>query len=464
MWDAEEKELVVDPGHAFLAGGSDEACLADPVFLSAKQIFFPDEEEIEVLEDYIEHFLFMKVQSRDDFGVKRWVAEPGRGDSKTEGKDIGSWTDRSFNYPHVFNIYYSLYAAGKRYALTRLRSADQYLEMAARTALAYFEEGKCLNAAIEQGNVGDHGLICILEALKAEGRTDLLRELEKAMQAKTEFLIDHPYPYASEFSFDTTGYEGVYWIRKQVDDEAGVERLLSTILGTRGKQPFWYHYGGDVRWGWGNSKRIAPDEICFNYMCGLNARVLLDAYLHVRPEPWFLRLGFAGSIAPWVLVEPDGTAHDFCGWEPGGVCFDAWSSEMGLGIAASLFSLASIVLLDPGNGPAGIGCRVEKKDHRVIIIPGDGVRRRMVLINQNGRGVRLSLDRARIERATLDLKAASISLEVEKVFEKTRTTTIQIRTLHGKGDEDRSYRVEHDLPESPTRIGLDLDARDFGGF
>jgi hypothetical protein len=463
MWDAEEKALVVDPEHAFLAGGSDEACLADPVFLSAKQIFFPDEEEIEVLEAYIEHFLFGKVQRRDDFGVKRWVAEPGRTDRKTEGKDIGSWTDRSFNYPHVFNIYYSLFETAKRYDMTRLRTAREYLDMAARTALAYFEQGRCLNAAIEQGNVGDHGLIRILEALKAEGIDDLFQSLDQAMRAKVAHLVEHRYPYTSEYSFDTTGYEGVYWIRRHARDEAGVDRVLSTILATRGKQPCWYHHGGDVRWGWGNSKRIAPDEICFNYMCGLNARVLLDAFQHVRPDPRFLELGFAGSVAPWTLVEADGTAHDFFGWEPGGVCFDAWSSEMGLGIAASLFSLASIVRFDGETTPLGTGCRVEKKGDHVIIRPCDGLGRRLVMIGTGGRGVRISLDRARIAKAKLNVKTASLILDVDRVIEKTRAFTVRLLALHGEDDDARPSLTEHALAERTARIRIDLTGLVLGG-
>lgn len=403
MWDAEEKALVIEPEHAYLAGGSDEACLADPVFLSAKQIFFPVKKEIEVLERYVERFLFAKVQDRKTFAVRRWVGEDPQA---VEGHDIGGWTDRSFNYPHVFNIYYSLYVTGKRYGGTNVRP-ETYLERAARTALAYFEYGKCLNAAIEQGNIGDCALPLILDALEAEGMTGLRRDLDRAMEPKIRHMTEHERPFASEYTFDTTGYEGVYWIRSMKGDGSSV---LSTIMGTRGKQPFWYHYGGDVRWGWGNSKLTSPDEICFNYMCGLNARVLLHAWLNVSPDPWWLKLGFAGSVAPWALVDADGTAHDFCGWEPGRVAFDAWSSEMGLGLAATLFSLTSVVTVDP---LLGYGCRVKREHDLLHIEPCDGVRRRIAIRTPSGDGLLLRSERAPIRGAQCHLGELWIAVDLE---------------------------------------------------
>ncbi len=435
MWDAEDKTLVTDPPYAFLAGGSDEACLADPVFLSAKQIFFPEKDETEALEEYIEHFLFGKVQDRNDFGVKRWVSEPGTTNRAVEGHDIGSWTDRSFNYPHVFNIYYSMYVAGKRYGMTRKRSAIEYIEMAARTALAFFEFGKCLNGAEELGNIGDRALELIVGSLEKEGLDALHARLTCSMEPKTRYLTQNTYPYASEYTFDTTGYEAVYWIRKAAKDTGGVSSVLSTILGTRGKQPFWYHFGGDVRWGWGNSKFISPDEICFNYMCALNARALMDAFMHHCPDHWFLRLAFAGSVAPWALVKRDGCTHDFCGWEPGRVRFDPWSSEMGIGIAASLFTLASVVLLDRGQSPVVFGCSAKEKAGKLLVTPADGVRRRLVVRFADGQGLRASVDTAAIVNALVPLESGGITLCLEAVARNTASCTVRLEKLWaGHGD------------------------------
>ncbi len=457
MWDAEAQALVVRPKQAFLAGGSDEPCFADPVFLSAKQIFHPEPGEIEVLERYIEHFLFGKVQSREDFGVRRWVAEPGVIDEETEGHDTGAWTDRSFNYPHVFNIYYALYETGRRYGLLKTRRPLEYLEMAARTAHAYLEGPHCLNAAIEQGNPGDRALELIVNALEAEGLEALHVEVRRALEPKIRHLKKTPYPYASEYAFDTTGYEGVYWIRRMAGDAAGVDTVLSTLLGTRGKQPFWYHFGGDVRWGWGNSKFLAPDEICFNYMCGLNGRVLIDAWRNVRPDPMFLSLGFAACIAPFALVDPDGTAHDFCGWEPGRVRFDPWSSEMGLGIMPSLFALFSLVLFEPDGEMRFHGCMGERSGGTLRILPRDGIRRRLVLRETGGKGFSIHVDRSAIREACYRSKSARIELTLEKVAEGTDRCRIRIEPLAEEGGTG-PIRV-HDISlEAPsTRVVLPLD-------
>ncbi|MBN1350379.1 glycoside hydrolase family 65 protein [candidate division KSB1 bacterium] len=338
MWDAEDKKQVREDRFQFKTGGSDELGFADPLYLAGKNMFYPDPREVEALEYYIHHFLRRVIQ-RPDYGVIRYASADGNPDRE------GQRTDRSFNYAHVMNIYFCMYEIGRRFDVLQQATHTEYLEHAYGTAMAYMTLPMYENSNLTQGNTNDNVLVKIAEALKAEGCTTQYEALTHQIERKSEYMRTASCPYASEYTFDTTGYEGVYWLRKYGGDAPGMEDVMHTIRATRGSQPHWIFYGNDTRWGWGNSKIESPDEICYNYMAPLNGRVMLDAFLYFS-KPEDLRQGFAATVGTWCLVEPDGTAHDFCGWEPCRRIFDPWSSEMGVGLYATLLCLGAYVYDD----------------------------------------------------------------------------------------------------------------------
>ena len=102
----------------------------------------PSQKEIKALEDHIWKFLYGKLQYRDTYAVKRWIWD-----------DPPPGTDRSFNYPHVFNIYYSMYKIAKLYNLTE-HSAKEYLLLAYHTAMTYHSDEYCEDAWRTLGNMG----------------------------------------------------------------------------------------------------------------------------------------------------------------------------------------------------------------------------------------------------------------------------------------------------------------------
>jgi hypothetical protein len=435
MWDAETNSRVREARLPYFTGGSDELGFADPLFLAQKNVIYPEPAEIAALERYIEHFLFGKIQDREGYGVRLWWGdEPWK---YHRGSDI----DRSYNYPHVFNIYFAMYRIARLYGATRIFEANDYLRMAWRTAMAFYTVPMCWSSgdAKKLGNMGAARLPAIIAALREEGMAEEADELEAHVRESAGYFSREPYPYASEFNFDTTGYDTVYRLRRLVapaslpavasaspptapaggPDDAidetcrhnaaqqelrppgpirehprnprsvlpaptSPEATLNVILATRGKQPIWFHYGGDVRWGFGNAKYPESEaEVCFNYMTGLNALPLLDGYwrsvLAGSPDRLLLEIGYAGLLATWALVRDSGLAYYAYDPEPERMFWDPWTSEMGLGIWATLFGLGSYVVEDPVLGLVGYGCDVKRDGDAYVVEPHDGVDQRILV-------------------------------------------------------------------------------------
>ncbi len=445
MWDAEDRKLVIEaPDVPWLVGGSDEGGLAEPLVLSTKNALAPEPSQIAVLEEYVDQFCFGVLQRKEDYGIRNWVQHTGDLDAGWAGK-----TNRSFNYPHVWNVYYFLYRTGRLYGLTRVRTPEQYLEMAYRTARAYFTLPMHKEHNITKGNMGEDTLTELIASLEAEGRAEWARELRGHMQRKIEYMTRLKNPYLSELSFDTTGYAGAYCYRRLGGDTAGAQATLDVIVATRGRQPGWPWYASDVRWGWGNSKFRCGDEICFNYMTGQNARPLLDAF-ECTGRQEYLRLGNAALLAVWVLVEPDGTAHDFYGWEPARRRYDPWSSEMGHALFPSVHLSKAYVVDDEQLGLIGYGCRVEQESGGVLAVtPLDAVRQRIWL---GPLGLEVGVDRGTMDEVRFAADGRRIELRLQPALPGGHATCLR---LTGKGVGERyAVRVGEGPETSVTEATL----------
>jgi len=446
MWDSEEKKLVIEANDVpWLVGGSDEGGLAEPLVLAVKNACVPDAREIAALEEYVDKFCFGVLQKKDDFGIRNWVQHTGDIDAGWAGR-----TNRSFNYPHVWNIYYYLYRAGRLYGLTHTRTPEQYLEMAYHTAIAYFTLPMHKEHNITKGNMGEDTLDEMVDALASEGHEAWAGELRRLMQRKVEYMTRLRNPYLSELNFDTTGYAGAWFYRRLGQDEAGARATLDVIMATRHRVPGWPWYASDVRWGWGNSKFRCGDEICFNYMTGQNALPLLRAFERAgRAE--HLQVGYAALLAVWVLVEPDGTAHDFYGWEPARRRFDPWTSEMGHALFPSIRLSKAYVVEDEQLGLIGYGCRVEQRANGVLLVePVDAIRQTIWV---EPRSLEIGVDQGTIEEARFGPENGRIELRLKPALESGHQARLVVR---GDGVGERyTWRLDDHKGESATRAELD---------
>ncbi len=418
MWDSKKKTLLDSapplldfgpgwprPPKSWMNGCSDEIGFAEPLFLAEKNVYCPDEEEIKALEDYVWKLLYGKLQYRDTYAVKRWIWD-----------DPPPGTDRSFNYPHVFNIYHSMYKIAKLYNLTE-HSAKEYLLLAYHTAMTYHSDEYCGRAWRTLGNMGAWNVLNIIESLKDEGLINEYEALLERFKISTEHFIKTKHPYLSEFPYDTTGYESTYFFRKFEGRTDLVNETVKVLLATVHHQPIWWWCGCDI-------KSLGV------YTTAMNSRCLLDAYEENLDNKLLLRIGYTGTLAYWSQVYPSGEACTGPSWSPDGSpgsYFDpAWSNEFGIGLYPNLFALKAYLVEDPDFGLIGYGCDVYETDDSYGIIPADGICFRAFFAPLK---INIEVLKSRIEKIEANKEGEEISIDVSKVISSVETVTLKAKGL-----------------------------------
>lgn len=132
-------------------------------------------------------------------------------------ENMANATYRGFNYPHQIASYWAMYTVARHTGFPTAQSWGWYLNRAGRTCLKLGTSG----VGFMDGTVARE----VLVALKTEGAAyatfaQLAATLESNMATRQAHWAATPYPYGSEFGFDTTGQEEVViWSLYFGDDE-----------------------------------------------------------------------------------------------------------------------------------------------------------------------------------------------------------------------------------------------------
>ncbi len=369
LWDVrlpEGKNLLGPDNLAgqypYAVSGSDDPSNSKCMFLSEKNVVFPDKAEIEALEYFIERFVWGKHQRTDKetphpygiYGCDSWLQCRTSATGLRSGGHGQERMWRTFDYTTYFALYYNMYLIAARFPelVTRL-DARAYLERAFGTARAFFEvpyaiemRGWAMNGwcdwAYKIGNFHEKYLLAIIDALQAEGEGAKAAMLRAEWEKKVRhFLHDDPHPWVSEMPVDSTAFESTYalaryalgrelpaaerlWFDKNAarwrsygaTDRARaadfMRRQLAANLACRGcLETSYYHLGSDFR-GSGSG------SYCLSYMSQMGGWAVLDHALRFADAPAeFVRLGYASLLSSWALVNsgPPEANHGF--WHPG---------------------------------------------------------------------------------------------------------------------------------------------------
>jgi hypothetical protein len=441
-WD-QKNEILRSPDDrdslsAWLTDANDDAGNARPAFLASKNVFMPDQAEIESLELYISRYLWGGMQMTDKekypyaiYGIPNFRANR---ESADEGRNGRAHVWRIYDYPHIVMLYHRMYQIAKFYP-DRIKHLDAptYLERAYRTAVAYWTVPLAVEkwSADAVGTMNEAFIPELVAELEREGKAEWAKTLRGHWEGKVDRFVNRtPNLYGSEFAFDSTGFESTgafakYAVsrtrpagagttadrasadfRARVTPEAAQKFMdfqLRLNMSDRGwLETTYYQLGSDYRGGL---------TYLLSYMSQMGGWSILDYGLHFAKDPTdYLRLGYASSLSSWALVN-SGTAESGYGyWFPGkandgaaggGFMPDpsgrawigkdmkrgAWyySAEEDVGYAGALRNNATIVARDPVFGELAYGGVLARDGRAVKVVPRDGLRVRFHVVRDDQR-------------------------------------------------------------------------------
>ncbi len=447
IWNNEDERLIVEeeaPCGSIDMGGSDDRCFAPPVFLAGKNAYYPDEKEIHALDEFIEKFLYGKLQDKDNFQVLNSLI----------GLRPGSWRRwdyvwRIYNYPHVYNIYYQMYRITTLHGIKTSREPLWYLNLAYNTALASYLDSTYESVYetknyidYHRGNMskthapmGSPILGHLLRSLKMESMTTEYRTLREAIESCLPFFLEEEYPFASEYCFDHASKAALYYLAQVADDESLKKRVVATILASRDATPMWFSYCTNMRY-------------IGCYPTPLMARPLFDRYEQTG-DLHFLQKGYGATLAVWSCVDPSGKGYNGREWrfnppekespEYNYYRNGCFSGEVGMGLYGNLSILKSYLVQDPDFGLVGYGCAVSEMADDYTLVPQDGLGVRVAFVPL---GVSVETVKARIEKATLTKDLRQLELVLSKPSKHAECAHISVRGLPSGAYRGSVGRVE----------------------
>ena len=436
LTDIAANKPVVGPDEYAESSGI-ECSLADTLFLAEKNAIYPLKSEIAAVESYIENFLLDDVQNPSSFAVGS-VFEDEDGTASYFGRPLG--------YPHVFNLYHSMYRVAKHYGGTK-RNAQDYLQMAAKTALAMFTQGWRLYVRTV-GVLGYARIYDLLRDLEIEGMGSEVLELNRWVEFKATELTKLKFPFAGESVMDTSGFEEVFAAAVHVADDEHLEKTVRCAYATRSLAPSWWWYGGDKRsWDGADSTPVRAlvdrGEACMSHTTIPNSLIffgLMDRDYLALPEG-YMRMAFGGMLEPWALVRKDGGASmcycpDLSSKHAG---YNIFTGASGLGYFHYLRGTGSFVLPNRNLGTYTFGCHHEVVNGAHVVKPWDGVGRRIVL-RQTGCEFELSF--GQFLELKLDVRKRWFEAEIFNPSDKEVELILMISGMWGRSLTINTQKIQ----------------------
>jgi len=443
QWDMKNQALRSpnDLDGLSYAIASDDPALGKAPYIAGKNIAYPNQQEIDAVENYLRNFVWGGLQQTDKepypyaiYGIPNWRVNRDSPKDDPSGKKR-LW--RIYDYPHIILLYYNMYEVAKLYpSMTKYLDRDGYLDRAFGTAKAFFTVPMEIVkwSPYETGTYNELVIPELIDALYENGRKQQAEWLRSEWERKVKhFVKDHPYLFGSEYPFDSTGFESTHAFAKYAmnhalksgessperaaandfgravkyeDAAAFLEEQMRLNLACRGwLEGAYYYLGSDYR-------GSGPSSYTLSYMAQMGGWAILDYALYYARDSYpYLRLGYASYLSSWGLLNSGTPESNYGYWFPGkendggaGGGFEprpwghAWlgnkemgrgswwySGEIDLGFSGALRSAATIVADDPVFGLIAYGGDLRRQHGITSIIPRDGLRTRFHMIGGDQR-------------------------------------------------------------------------------
>ena len=405
-----------------------------------KEYAQPDQQQVAKLESFADSVVWGGLQFKDGehkYGVRKSLfyyqpdqMPPGTYDPSLDWHSWTSWNkeasenvDRSYNYPHVVALYWSLYRIARDHqGLATHHDWRWYLDQAYETSMAMQRFAPYLS---QFGQMEGDIFVALVDDLRREGETEEADKLEAMMRNRADQWRKQAFPFGSEMPWDSTGQEEVYaWTRRfGFDDKAQV--TLDAILGYMPAIPSW-GYNGSARRYWdflygGKYPRI--ERQLHHYGSGLNAIPVLDAYRRHPDDLYLLRIGYGGAMGSIAGIDQDGSSSAAFHSYPDRMDWDPYSGDYGPNFFGHVWNSATYLVHDADFGWLGFGGNIHEKSGVITIEPRDSMRQRVYLAPL---GLWLQLDAGTFRSVRLDEGSHKVQLELSPADDVTPTALLRI--------------------------------------
>ena len=381
-WDAVAGARATQERRVYMSGLSDEAGAGAGLAMAVKQLGAPSATEVGLLEQYVRHTLYQGehperghfLQASADDSVRLsllyWTdamsdpssaigkavtaAAPGLAsvcrrcwpkscswmDCWSEEHSLESW--RAYNYPHVTAVYWSLYRLGRYYQppLIQQQNWSWYLTRAHATAVALWTRGGDPWTKKQGGGVGtaQWGVMVgsvfelLLADLWREGWEKEARQVQETVEKRMATWLKMPFPYGSEFSWDSTGHEEISTWMLRFGKAKEARQTLDAVAAYVSLTPHWAYCGSARRW-WdftinGHTQR-GNERVMHHYAAALNSIPFFDHALRSPSDPWLWRLAQCAGGGTLSNIRPDGSASMGLHADPDLLHLDGFSADFG---------------------------------------------------------------------------------------------------------------------------------------
>lgn len=422
-YDHELNTIVTQAKQAWVCGLGDDG---GATWLAGAMKLFgqPDAAQAAKYQQFVDGAVWGGLQYKDgaqQYGVKRTLffyepQNPPAGYRYATDVNWGYWgawnkghtlqVPRSYNYPHVAALYWSMYRlARNNTGLISNHTWDWYLNQAYKTVVAMTTVG---NQYSRYGLMDGTVFLEILNDLKREGLTQNASDLESRMKARADIWKTEAYPFASEMAWDSTGQEEVYAWTRYFGHTAKAKVCVDAIIGYMPTLPHW-GYNGCARRYWdflyGGSKTDRYERMIHHYGSSLNAIPILTEYRDHPDDLYLLRIGYAGMMGSLSNIDQDGfpsmAFHTF----PDTLKWDPVSGDYGLNFFGHAYSSATYFIHHPEFGWQVFGGNVAVSGNTISITPLDSMRRRLYLAPV---GLWLTLDAGQFQKVDFDAQTRAV--------------------------------------------------------
>jgi hypothetical protein len=439
-YDREKNEIVTQCQHAWVCGLGDEG--GNTWLAGAMKLFGqPDAAEVAKYETFVDKVVWGNLQYREGplkYGIKRtlFYYEPTMFPEGFYSKDVNwttwmSWNKkhilevpRTYNYPHVTALYWTLYRLARNTdGLVTHHPWQWYLDQATRTTEAMSTLG---NDYIEVGVMEGSVFVELLKDLKREGMSQEAAALEARMKVRADLWRSHEYPFGSEMAWDSTGQEEVYAWTKYFGDASKAKVCVDAILGYTPAIPHW-GYNGCARRFWdfvyGGAKIGRIERMIHHYGSSMNAIPVLSEYRDHPEDLHLLRIGHAGAMGTITNIDQEGfpsmAFHSF----PDTMKWDPISGDYGSAFFGHAFNAGAYLVKHPEFGWQGFSGNVQVEGGKVRITPLDAFRQRVYLAPV---GLWLTLDAGKFEAVELETKTGAVRVALAPADARTPSARLRI--------------------------------------